>query len=193
MEGCFRRAGGQDPSVVVDSLVRVILRGCLAAVRLGSCQDFTLTLTLSLKGEGINGLHPKKLSQNANEARGKEAVLSDLLDSRFRGNDDLTASGSFEIDTKWRGNKRKNLGAFQTAAGGHVDVCRPQLDAAVSGSVSVRLGEAIASSRCAGTARSRLQGNVAVLLGREVVALGLQHLEGADYLGAGIRRVDHVV
>ena len=32
--------------------------------------------------------------------RGKEAVLSDVLDSRFRGNDDLSASGSSEIVTK---------------------------------------------------------------------------------------------
>ena len=42
----------------------------------------------------------KKLSQNPNEAVGKEAVLSDLLDSRFRGNADLSAAGSFEIVIK---------------------------------------------------------------------------------------------
>ena len=51
----------------------------------------------------------KKLSQNPNETRAKEAVLLDLLDSRFRGNDDLTASGSFEIVTKSPNDSRSEM------------------------------------------------------------------------------------
>ena len=42
----------QGLSIIWDSLVLVILRWLSGGRQLANCQDFTLTLTLSLKGEG---------------------------------------------------------------------------------------------------------------------------------------------